>query len=357
MWRGARARPLSRGRERRKTDGVTTRLYTDELFLSHDPGEGHPERSLRLAAILEGLKTLPDGVAWQPPRDATEGEITRVHAAEHFRNLQRLAGRAAILDPDTAMSPGSFSAAVRAAGAAVTLVEDLQSGAATSGFALVRPPGHHAERDRAMGFCLFNNVAIAAEHALANGAARVAIVDWDVHHGNGTQHHFEERDDVLFISSHRHPFYPGSGAVEEIGRGRGEGFTLNVPLPARMGDGDFGAIFRDLVAPALLDFQPSLLLVSAGFDAHQRDPLGGMEVSDDGFAGLCGVVRDAAKELRAPLGLVLEGGYDLDALASSVRCCVEVLAGGTAPLRTDACQAGGQALAAAARVRRRPRTT
>jgi acetoin utilization deacetylase AcuC-like enzyme len=203
-----------------------------------------------------------------------------------------------------------------------------------------------------MGFCLFNNVAIAAEHARALGRQRVAIVDWDVHHGNGTQHLFERRRDVLFISTHRFPFYPGTGATEERGHGEGEGFTLNVPMPAHMGDGDYGAVFRDLIAPVLLAYKPEMLLVSAGFDPYRLDPLGGMSVTEEGFGAWCATLRDLAAEVKAPLALVLEGGYDLGGLARSVRRCVEVLAGSSASLRTDASTAGASALRAAREVQR-----
>jgi acetoin utilization deacetylase AcuC-like enzyme len=319
-------------------------LLTDALFLDHDPGEGHPETPDRLRAVLSGLAQLPEGARWGTARDATREELARAHAPEHIAHLERLAGQYAGLDPDTIMSPGSFAAARRAAGAAVTLVDALIRKEVESGFALVRPPGHHAERDRAMGFCLFNNIAIAAEHARASGIDRVAIVDWDVHHGNGTQHLFEDRADVLFLSTHRFPFYPGTGASDETGVGPGQGFTVNVPLPAAMGDGDFGAIFRDVVSPVLAAYRPGLVLVSAGFDPYVRDPLGGMAVSEEGFAAMASAVKSVAAEVRAPVGLILEGGYDLGGLSRSVRRCVEVLAGGVAQQRTDASVRGAQAI-------------
>jgi acetoin utilization deacetylase AcuC-like enzyme len=324
---------------------MSTLLLTDDLFLAHDPGEGHPETPDRLRSILHELESLPEGARWGTARDATKPQVARAHTLAHVEALERLAGRHAELDPDTMMSPGSYAAALRAAGAGVTLVDALLKREAASGFALVRPPGHHAERDRAMGFCLFNNVGIAAEHARASGVERVAIVDWDVHHGNGTQHLFEDRADVLFLSTHRFPFYPGTGAATEKGVGPGAGFTVNVPLPAAMGDGDYGAFFRDLVSPVLAAYRPGLVLVSAGFDPYVGDPLGGMRVSEEGFAAMALTLKQVAAESGAPLGLLLEGGYDLGGLGRSVRRCVEVLAGGTAQTRTDASPRGADAIA------------
>ena len=324
---------------------MTTLLFTDDACLEHDPGPGHPESPSRLRAVLSALEKLPAGVSWAPVRPATEAELTRVHAPVHVAALARLAGHHVQLDGDTATSPGSHQAALRAAGAAVGLVDSLLAAEADSGFALVRPPGHHAEAGLAMGFCLFNNIAVAAEHARARGAERVAIVDWDVHHGNGTQHIFQARRDVLFFSSHQYPFYPGTGAVKEVGLAEGEGFTANLPLPTGMGDGDYGAAFRDLVTPLLEQFKPNLVLVSAGFDAHARDPLGGMRLTEEGFGGMCSAVRDVARACGAPVGLVLEGGYDLEALAGSVRRCVEVLSGERVALKTDASASGARAIA------------
>lgn len=323
---------------------MSTLLISDECFDAHDPGPSHPESPQRLAAVRAALTSLPENVRWGDVRDATVEELSRVHAPAYVESLARLDGESAELDADTRVSPGSWKASVRAAGAALSLVDALIDRKAENGFALVRPPGHHAERDRAMGFCLFNNVAVAAEHARDRGVARVAIVDWDVHHGNGTQHSFAERDDVLFISLHRFPFYPGTGAAEEQGHGAGQGFTLNVPLPAGMGDGDYGAAFDAIVLPALTRFRPELLLVSAGFDPHARDPLGGMAVSERGFGAMCSALRDVAANAGAPLGLVLEGGYDLTALGDSVRACIEVLAGQREPLHSAASAEGTRAI-------------
>lgn len=325
---------------------MSTLLLYDDGFLEHDPGPDHPESPMRLRAIRRALDQLPSGCRWGDVRPATQGELERVHLDVHVAALARTAGHTVQLDPDTVTSPGSHLAALRAAGAAVTMVDALVDGEVDNAFALVRPPGHHAEAAYAMGFCLFNNVAVAAEHARSRGVERVAIVDWDVHHGNGTQHVFEHRRDVLFISLHQFPFYPGTGAAHEVGRGAGAGYTMNIPFAAGMRDGDYGAAFGDLVGPALESFRPGMVLVSAGFDAHRRDPLGEMELTEEGFGAMCSAVRDAARHARAPLGLVLEGGYDLEALSASARRCVEVLAGERIPLRTDAGARGAEALRA-----------
>ena len=331
-----------------------TLLLTDELCLGHDAGPGHPERPQRLATVVADLQSHPvDGTSWMAPRDATTAELIRAHAPAYVDYLAEKQGQDFQLDPDTAMSPGSWAAATRAAGAAITAVTEVWSGRAQNAFALVRPPGHHAEFASAMGFCLFNNAAIAAEAALQQGANRVAILDWDVHHGNGTQHLFEGRSDVMYLSAHQYPFYPGTGAAAETGIGLGAGFTVNCALPPRQGDADYGAVFDDVFLPALADFAPDLLLVSAGFDAHIRDPLGHMNVTERGFAAMCSRLVDLAS---GKVVLVLEGGYNLEALSNSVRACVEVLAGGrdTFPAGTTPACASAIAATQAAQERVRP---
>jgi acetoin utilization deacetylase AcuC-like enzyme len=231
------------------------------------------------------------------------------------------------IDLDTGMSAGSFNAALHAAGGAVRLVELLISGEAAAGFSAHRPPGHHAPRAQAMGFCLFNNVAVAAQHALdALGLERVMILDWDVHHGNGTNDIFHASDQVLFVSIHQSPLYPGSGPARDIGTGAGEGFTVNLPVPPGSGDAEFGSLVEHVAAPLARSFAPQLLLVSAGYDAHRDDPLAGCELTDAGFAAMTVTVRALAESLGIPVGLVLEGGYDLGALARCVAGSVEVLA-------------------------------
>jgi acetoin utilization deacetylase AcuC-like enzyme len=308
---------------------VSTLVLTDPRFLRHEAGIGHPESPARLRAILDSLeRSPPDGIVWETPPPATPDEIDAVHAPAHREHLAALAGRRVRLDPDTAMSEGSYDAAVLAAGAAVRAVDAVWSGRADNAFALVRPPGHHAEAAQAMGFCLFNNAAIAAEAARRRGARRVLVLDWDVHHGNGTQHIFEARDDVLYMSSHQYPFYPGTGAPTEVGVGAGRGFTVNCALPAGQTDADYGAVFHDLFLPAARAFAPDLVLVSAGFDPHERDPLAEMRVTERGFAAMATAVAGLARETcGGKLVLLLEGGYDLAALPASVRACLEVMGG------------------------------
>ncbi len=309
-------------------------LLVDDTMLGHDPGPHHPERPDRLRAIVAALRGSPvAGVRWVVPRPAPREAIERIHEPAYVDGIERLRGRSAALDLDTTVSPGSIPAALLAAGAAIDAVTAVTAGDARCAFALVRPPGHHAEAQRAMGFCLFNNIAIAAAHARAAlGCQRVLIVDWDVHHGNGTQHAFYDRSDVLYFSTHRSPFYPGTGGADEVGAGEGAGHTVNVPLGARCGDAEYAAIFDELLGPVADAYRPDLLLVSAGFDAHRDDPLGGMGVTAEGFAALCGRVRGITQRHAGDrLVLILEGGYDLGALAESVHACVEVLAGATCP--------------------------
>ncbi len=307
-------------------------LITDERMQLHDPGRGHPESPERLRAVAEALDGVSDST-WAKPEPASRQQIERVHTAEYVDRVERFRGRSGALDPDTTTSPQSVEAAYLAAGAALDAVTEVVSGHYRHAWALVRPPGHHAEADEARGFCLFNNVAIAAAHARDElGSDRVLIVDWDVHHGNGTQHSFYDRDDVLFFSLHRYPFFPGTGAADETGRGAGQGYTVNVPFPGGQGDGDYLAAFEALLVPIADRFAPDLVLVSAGFDAHRRDPLGGMDVTEDGYGAMAAVVqRVAERHADGRVVLLLEGGYDLAALGGSVRRCVEVLNGAPAP--------------------------
>jgi acetoin utilization deacetylase AcuC-like enzyme len=315
-------------------------LMTDDAMRAHNPGAGagagagHPERPERLRAIVEELhRASVEGATWAKPQAAKREWIERVHDRAYIDQIDSLRGRSAQLDEDTAVSPGSVEAAYLAVSSAIGAVADMMNGTSHTAFALVRPPGHHAEHDRAMGFCLFNNIAIAAAHAIAElGVERVLIVDWDVHHGNGTQHLFEDRSDVLVFNTHQWPMYPGTGALHEVGRGEGEGFTVNCPLPAGMDDAAYLSVFNRLLAPIADAYRPQLVLVSAGFDAHRDDPLGEMKLSDDGFAAMCGIARDIAhRHADGRLALVLEGGYDLAALSRSVLRCVEVLAGASPP--------------------------
>lgn len=326
----------------------STLLLHDDRMIEHDPGLGHPERPDRLRAIAAVLRERPvPNTRLVTPPTVTDEDVLRVHGPAHLGRVDAARGQHVRFDPDTVASPHSVEAARLAAGAAVEAVDAVLDGRARNAFALVRPPGHHAEPGRAMGFCLLNNVAIAAEHALARPEVqRVLVVDWDVHHGNGTQAAFYGRRDVLFASTHQFPFYPGTGALDEDGRDEGQGYTLNVPLPAGCTDGDYRRTFTDLLAPAAERFDPDLVLVSAGFDAHRLDPLGGMALSAEGFADLCGTTKALADSLaHGRLVLVLEGGYDLQGLAASAHACVEVLAGTSPPGGSDATsERGGRAL-------------
>lgn len=308
-----------------------TLLLTDPLFLLHEPGREHPESPARLRSILGVLARAPvPGTRMLAPRSATEAEVAAVHTPELREYLQRISGHAAQVDPDTRVSPDSVDAALLAAGASVQAVEEVWAGRARNAFALVRPPGHHAEPGRAMGFCLLNNVAIAAEAARRLGAERILILDWDVHHGNGTQAAFWERRDVLYQSVHQFPFYPGTGAPHEVGAGAGEGYTLNVGLPVGATDADYGMLFHELLLPVAQAYRPQFILVSAGYDSHRKDPLGGMAVTERGFAAMCSAVRSLAESAcNGRLVLLLEGGYSLEGLSQSVHASVEVLAGRT----------------------------
>jgi acetoin utilization deacetylase AcuC-like enzyme len=273
--------------------------------------------------------------------------LEAVHPSRHVETIERLAARGgAPIDADTVVSPGSFEAALHACGGAVSLVDRLLDGSASTGFSVHRPPGHHAEPARAMGFCLFNSIAVAARHALdAHGLERVMIVDWDVHHGNGTNDIFHGEPGVLFCSIHQSPLYPGTGPASDVGSGDGVGFTVNLPVAPGSGDGEFRSLIDHVVVPLARVYTPQLLLVSAGFDAHAEDPLADCRVTDDGFAEMTRSLRGVAGELGVPVGAVLEGGYALDALARSVAATMEVLGGaGGADGAVEVAELSGRAL-------------
>jgi acetoin utilization deacetylase AcuC-like enzyme len=328
---------------------MSTLVLTDRAMLNHDPGHGHPESPARLGAIQVDLERSPiEGVRFEAPRAVTAAEIDAVHDPRHRAMLEKLAGESVALDPDTVTSPGSWDAAQLAAGATVGAVEAVMSGRAANAFALVRPPGHHATANKAMGFCLLNNVAIAAEAALRAGARRVAILDWDVHHGNGTQDIFADRPEVLYMSIHQYPFYPESGAAQEVGTRAGRGTTINCPLPGGLGDADYGVAFHDLFLPAARVFAPDLVLISAGYDAHERDPLADMRVTERGYAAMTTLMMQlAAETCGGRLVLALEGGYNLTALANSVRATLEGLTGRRDEFPRGAGHAAPAAVAAA----------
>jgi len=306
-------------------------LVEDARFLGHRGPPGHPEQPSRLHAVGEALGPLRQRLAALPARAASDREILRIHSARHLAAVTRAVARAPTkLDPDTYVGPDSLRVARLAAGAAVDLARQVAQGEASAGFAAIRPPGHHAEASRAMGFCLFNNVAIAARALQAEeGVERILIVDFDVHHGNGTQHSFWSDPSVLYFSTHQFPYYPGSGDFAEVGTGRGEGATLNVPLPAGCGDAEYVGVFQRLLEPAARHFQPEMILVSAGFDAHADDPLAAMRVSGAGYAALSGILRGLADALcGGRLVFLLEGGYSESGLREGTAA---ILAAALAP--------------------------
>lgn len=303
-------------------------------MVEHDPGVGHPDKPVRLRAIIEELqKSFAVGVAWKRPKPASREAVERIHQPVYLDVLERQRGQHGLVDLDTVLSPRSVDAAYLCAGAGVEAMEALNGRIARRGFCLLRPPGHHAEAGAGMGFCLINNLAVAAVYALDHKfAERILVVDWDVHHGNGTQNSFLDRGEVLVFNTHQHPLFPGSGWSTELGVGPGEGRTINIPLPPGMDDADFGLIYREILEPVAEQFRPDLVLVSAGFDAHLCDPLGGMKVSDEGFAAMCGTVKGIADRFAGGrLVLFLEGGYDLRSLAKGVSNCVAVMNGATPP--------------------------
>jgi acetoin utilization deacetylase AcuC-like enzyme len=302
----------------RKRSGVVI----DREYLRHWPGEDHPERPERIAVLLDYVGGLdPSHFALLPPRPATRAELELCHAPDYLALVEATSKRNLFaLDGDTVTCRDSFAVGTLAAGGFLRLLDAIAAGEVVSGFALVRPPGHHALSSRAMGFCLFNTIAIGARYLQRNhGASRVLIVDWDVHHGNGTQAAFYDDPSVLFISTHQFPYYPGTGAVDEVGVDAGEGYTLNVPLPAGCADAEYLRVFADVIIPAARRFNPDWILVSAGFDPHRRDPLGGMDVTEAGFGAMAQLlIESAAVSARSRVAFLLEGGYDLAALRASV---------------------------------------
>ena len=306
-------------------------VFTSDRFADHLNPPGHPER-LERAEVMQVVASefRQRGGDVREPRAATEAELARVHDREYISLVSETAGRATALDADTFTSPDSYEVALLAAGAAITCVDHVLDAPGRRALAMVRPPGHHAERNRAMGFCLFNNIAVAATHARARGLSRVAIVDYDVHHGNGTQWTFYDDPSVLFISSHQYPYYPGTGAATETGAGKGAGFTVNLPLDAGATDADYEVAFETVAFPVLRQFRPELILISAGFDALADDPLGGMRLSANQFARLTAALTGIADECcGGRVVAITEGGYDLAGFAGCLRAVIPVLNGET----------------------------
>jgi acetoin utilization deacetylase AcuC-like enzyme len=303
-------------------------LVTSDRFADHVMPPGHAERVER-ALVMRAVATRFRGRGGRvlAPRPATRDELEAVHDPAHVDLIAATAGKRVALDPDTYTSADTYDAALLAAGAALTGLDAVLDGDADAAFALVRPPGHHAERDRARGFCLFNNIAVAARAALARGLPKVAILDFDVHHCNGTQWSFYDDPRVLVISTHQYPFYPGTGAAGESGVGPGEGTTVNIPFSAGATDADYFLLFDRVVEPVLAAFSPSILLVSAGYDPHQLDPLAQIRMTTAGFRHLAELIRGyAARYCQGRLVLVTEGGYHLEAFEASLQATVDVLA-------------------------------
>jgi len=314
-----------------------TVVFRDDRCIDHVTPGGHPECPQRLISIygmLDGNRAAA-GYEIRTPREATCEELALNHDSAYIKAIEATAGRAQVsLDPDTSTSAGSWCAAKLAAGAVLDGCDMLMSGQAVNAMALVRPPGHHAEYDRAMGFCLFNNVAIGARYLMQrHGLDRIMIYDWDIHHGNGTQNAFYSIPEVLYVSSHQYPYYPGSGALHETGSGRGRGFTVNIPLAGGQDDADYLLLIDRIIAPLARQYKPQLLMISAGYDIYERDPLGTMQVTPVGFGQMAARLKQLADEVCAGrLLLALEGGYHIEGIALSVKHTLDAISGANAEL-------------------------
>ncbi len=310
---------------------MTLGVVRDPLFQEHDTGPYHCEVGERLAAIDRAIAQWPgnETLAALPLRPANEDELGRVHQPSHLHRVASTAGQSVGLDPDTICSPRSHEIALLAAGSLIDLCDEALSGSIRHGFALVRPPGHHATATRAMGFCLYNNIAAAAAHLVAaRGLERVLIVDWDVHHGNGTEDIFYAEPRVLYFSTHQSPLYPGTGQVGAVGQDAAKGRNINVPLSPGRGDLEHLQAFERILLPVARQFRPQFILVSAGYDAHREDPLGSMMISSTGYAALTQLVVDISEEFcPGRVVLTLEGGYNQAALGRSVVACLQALDG------------------------------
>lgn len=309
-----------------------TGIVRDDRFMHHFMGSYHPESPERLSAIYAMLdeQDMAGKFALVPTHRAEREELLWIHSPEYIDSLAATEGdESTYLDPDTQTSAGSYEAALLAAGGLCQAIEMVIRGELQNAFALVRPPGHHAERDRAMGFCLFNNVAIGARFAQEKlNLKRILIVDWDLHHGNGTQHTFEDDPTILYFSTHQFPYYPGTGNFDEVGFDQGRGYTINVPMRAGSGDQEFAGVFESILKPVALEFKPELVLVSAGFDCHSDDPLGGMRISNKGFGVLTRQVMEVARQCcQGRLVLTLEGGYHIQRQKEAVKVVLQEMSG------------------------------
>lgn len=317
---------------------MTTGIVKDRRYRDHDMGASHVESPRRVEVLNRMLEEDPP-IPYLPiePRPATDEELGWVHEKGYIDLVRSTAGKTVPLDMDTIAGPKTFETALLAAGGFLRSLDWIMDGTVRNALALVRPPGHHAEASQALGFCFFNNVAVGAEHLVReHGLRRVLVVDWDLHHGNGTEHAFYARRDVMYFSTHQVPLYPGTGAVRSFGRGDGYGYNLNVPLLAGKGDADYLHIFERILAPVAAQFKPEFILVSAGFDIAAGDPLGGMAVTPAGFGLLTASLLAMAERTAAGrLALVLEGGYDLRALRDGVREVLKTLAGGGTPVSSS----------------------
>jgi len=292
----------------------------DDIFLKHETPDWHPERKERLIQIIDTLKKsgLWEKLIHIKPLRATHNDVALVHVPEYIKRIENF-GKG-FLDPDTYMSEDSLEASLYAAGSVIQAVEKSRKGEIQSAFCAVRPPGHHAESNRAMGFCIFNNIAAGARHAQKIGYKKIFIIDFDVHHGNGTQHIFEADDTVFYFSTHQYPHYPGTGRDSEKGIGKGEGYTYNVPMPGGSGDKEYLYVYQNILPDLVNRFKPDIILVSSGYDIHNNDPLSDIRISDEGIRGIVNSILSCSSN---PFVFALEGGYNLSALGESVRITVE----------------------------------
>ena len=307
-----------------------TGIVTDKIFLEHDTGLGHPESKARLESILLFMqsKNYTKDLINIEAKNASEEDICKVHSIAHYNKIKSLSEKKGYLDGDTPYSPKTTDAALKGAGAGFELVDRIINRELENGMVLVRPPGHHAERDHAMGFCIFNNIAITAKYIQKKGFKKIAIIDWDVHHGNGTENTFYDDDSVLFISTHQYPFYPGSGSESDTGTGKGRGYNINIPMQRGSGISEFIKEFDNKIIPSLENFIPDFILISAGFDAHINDPLANLELTTKSYEIFTEKLMSIAKQYcENRIISFLEGGYDLKALSESVEAHISVLAG------------------------------